>query len=62
MELSDDELSLIRYWRNNCHCLGADMCPLHLKCLGDEGVNFCKQLTVKIIEEYEKLVKEKGGE
>lgn len=53
MELSDDELRLLIYWRTVCHIFNEDTCPLHLKCLEEKGIDFCHNLVTKIIKKRE---------
>ena len=52
VDLSIQELRMIRYWRESCHVYNA-YCPL-VNCLeGDEGVDFCHKTIQKVDETLE---------
>ena len=51
VDLSEEELRLIRYWRESCHNYNR-YCPLAY-CLGEEGADFCHKSIRKIDEALE---------
>lgn len=54
LKLSNDEIKLIKYWRESCHNYN-DFCPLH--CV-KAGTDFCHLVT----EHVETQIKEQKGE
>ena len=57
VDLSLEELRMIRYWRESCHNYN-EYCPL-VHCMGEAGADFCHKAIQKVDEAIGKEVEER---